>query len=346
DGLAGRQNVKPPAGWPELYPKLRESENTELRRVAGKLAQIFGDDDAIASAVATLKNDSAAPETRREALAALVRQKHPELNRLVARLLADDHLRIDAIRAHKFLEDPAAAARLIRSHASFGADAKRAIVETLAARRGFDEVFVRAIESGKIAKADVPTYVARSLEQSLGSSFIKVWGPIKSVSADKAKLLAKYKKLLTDEHVAKGDVAGGRAIYSRTCAACHKLFDAGGEVGPEITGANRANLDYILYQIIDPNDDVPETYRMVLVTTLDGLVLNGRVAEEDADRLVLITTEGRKAILKSEIDERVTSPNSIMPEGLLKDLKDDQVRDLILYLRSTKQVPLPKSATP
>ncbi len=81
---------------------------------------------------------------------------------------------------------------------------------------------------------------------------------------------------------------------------------------------------------------------MVVVTTDGGLIISGRVVEEDTQRLILQTTTERKTILKNEIDERQLSPKSMMPEQMLAALKDDDVRDLILYLRSNKQVPLPE----
>ena len=125
-------------------------------------------------------------------------------------------------------------------------------------------------------------------------------------------------------------------------AVGHVLYGEGGAIGPELTGSNRADLDYILYQVLAPNDDVPDAYRMVNVATVDGKVLNGRIADEDDVRLVLETPEGQKSILKNEIDERVLSKLSMMPEGLLSSLKDPEIRDLILYLRAKNQVPLPK----
>ena len=45
----------------------------------------------------------------------------------------------------------------------------------------------------------------------------------------------------------------GRAVFDRTCLSCHKLFDAGGDVGPDLTGSDRANPDYILENVLDPS---------------------------------------------------------------------------------------------
>ena len=342
EGLRGQRNVKPPANWATVYPKLRESSDATVRRMAGQLAQIFGDRDAFQEAIETVRNTKAPVALRREAFRSLLTQQRPELAGLLPHLLEEKLMRTDAIRAYASFNDKTAPARLLKSSAQWSTDERRVVIETLASRKTYARALIRAIHAGKVSKRDVPAYVARNLQQMLGSSFTEVWGEVKAANVDKAKLISQYKKRLSDDHLANGSVSNGRAVFARTCAACHTLFGAGGKVGPDITGSNRANLDYILYQILDPNDDVPDAYRLVIVTTVDGKVLNGRIAEEDPRRLVLETAEGPAVILKQDIDERKRSKLSLMPEGLLEPLKDPEVRDLILYLRSNKQVSLPK----
>ena len=82
---------------------------------------------------------------------------------------------------------------------------------------------------------------------------------------------------------------------------------------------------------------------MVTILTEDGRAVNGVVAEEDAVRVVLKTVENpRLVIAKSDIDERVVSKKSMMPDGQLEALKPQEVFDLIKYLRTTEQVELAK----
>jgi putative heme-binding domain-containing protein len=154
--------------------------------------------------------------------------------------------------------------------------------------------------------------------------------------------MAKYKAMLTDAVLAKANTGHGRAIFERTCIACHVLYGAGGIVGPDLTGSNRANLDYILAQILNPSEVMQESYQLVIVTTRDGRTLSGTVAAEDNQQLTLRLVGQDSIVTKSEILSREKSPISMMPEGLLKTLKADEVRDLIAYLRTTAQVPLPK----
>jgi putative heme-binding domain-containing protein len=120
------------------------------------------------------------------------------------------------------------------------------------------------------------------------------------------------------------------------------LYGSGGNVGPDLTGSNRANLDYILAQIINPSEIMQEAYHLVVVTTRDGRTVSGIVAAEDAQQLTLRVIGQDTVLAKSEIQSREKLPISMMPEGLLKALSDEEVRDLISYLRTTSQVPLPK----
>jgi cytochrome c oxidase cbb3-type subunit I/II len=173
----------------------------------------------------------------------------------------------------------------------------------------------------------------------LGAPFTAVYGEVRVVAEDRTKLIAKYKALCNPDAIAAADAARGRAIYQRTCAACHTLYGEGGQVGPDLTGSNRANLDYILLNSVDPSYDVPDAYKTVSVLTVDGRSVNGVLAEEDATRIILKTAEQpRVVIAKRDIEQRRVSPNSMMPEGQLDQMKPQEVLDLIKYLRTTRQV--------
>ena len=176
----------------------------------------------------------------------------------------------------------------------------------------------------------------------LGEKFTEVYGEIQEVSQDKSKLIAKYKAKLDSKDFLKASAVKGRAVYQATCAACHKMFEAGGIIGPDLTGSNRADKDYILLNIIDPSFDVPEGYRMVTVTKKGGQVLVGSIGEEDDQKIVLKMVGTKVVIPKSEIVSRKVSKVSMMPEGLLNNLSDKDFFNLIKYLQTDKQVELPK----
>ena len=194
-------------------------------------------------------------------------------------------------------------------------------------------------------RSDVPAYVARLLQRVVGNGFLEVWGPVQAISSEKESLFAKYKGLLSSDRVAAANASNGRVLFEKTCLNCHKIYGKGGEIGPDITGANRTNLDYVLGNILTPSAVIQDAYRMHLIFTFDGQAYSGIPASEDERylRLRVANRDEPVTIPKSEIESREIAKFSMMPEGLLKNLKDEQVLDLVKYLQSLKQVDLPKN---
>ncbi len=142
--------------------------------------------------------------------------------------------------------------------------------------------------------------------------------------------------------MAGADPIQGKAVFDRTSSPCHVMYGEGGVIGPDLTGSNRANLDYILLNILDPSDDIPDSYKMVTVTTHEGQTRVGAVSEEDSRRVVLNAVGQKQVVAKQDIKSRVVSDISMMPEGLLMTLKDDEVANLIRYLRTEEPLDIVK----
>jgi len=339
-GLSGRRNVKPPKDWEALKENLKKKNNQDLLKLVNQLSQIFGDEGASRNALNVLRNNKAEINRRRDALKSLLVQRHIDVPAVLEGLL-DQPFRLDVIRAYASYDYPEAPGILLGRYGDFDTSAKRTVIETLASRKSYARALVSAMGKGKVSKEEIPAYVARNLYSMLGKSFEKVYGKVEQVSADKDKLIAKYKSMVLSSDVSKADAPNGRAIYKRTCGACHVLYGEGGKIGPELTGSNRSDLDYFLLNVLAPSYDVPEGYRMVIITSNDGQVSVGNVIEEDANKVVLNMVGQQSVIAKSDVKTRVTSKISMMPEGLLLALKDQEILDLIKYLRTQKQVPLP-----
>jgi putative heme-binding domain-containing protein len=342
-GLEGRRNVTPPMGWSGLAKKLSKSKNKTVLELTTQLSQIFGDKDALLKSIAVLRDTSAKPTDRRRALRSLLAQKNKAASEILESLLDHPELQLDAIRGYASVENPKAPAILLARFSKLNPQNQKAVVETLASRKIYANALLTALREKKIKREDIPVQVARSLSLTLGTAFEDVYGKIKSVGADREKQIAKYKKLLRPEAMETANASRGRVVFNKTCASCHTLYGEGGKVGPDLTGSNRANLDYILLNSVDPSYDVPEGYKAELISTLDGLLITGVIAEEDGTKVVLKTAEQpRVVIAKEDIENRKTSDKSIMPDGQLDELKTQQVLDLIKYLRTTEQVELEK----
>ena len=179
-------------------------------------------------------------------------------------------------------------------------------------------------------------------DKKVGERLTKVWGQLQPASTQRVALTSKYKALLTDSELARADLPKGRQSFVKNCAACHKLYEDGGDVGPALTGAQRGNLDYMLENVLDPSAVVPREYQVNVIFLNDGRTINGIIRNE-TDKAVTVRTANETIVIpKDEIESRSVSKMSMMPEGLFDKLPDREVRDLVAYLRGKKQVPLPK----
>ncbi len=341
-GLEGRRSVRTPEGWSTLSNTLACSTSATVRQHALALSQIFGDTVAVASALECVQDSSIAAAQRCSTLSLLLEQQNQEASQLLKVLIDEPALTMIAIRGYAVVRNDEAPAILISRYPELNSQQQRAVVETLASRKSYAEALLKALQTNQIQPSAVPVQVARSLKNLLGKKFTNVYGALPVVGAEREHLIKKYKKLCKPSAVAAADASRGRAVFQKTCAACHVLYGEGGKVGPELTGANRANLDYILLNSVYPSLDVPHAYRTVSVLTVDGRVVNGVLAEEDETKIVLRTPEQpRVVIAKEDIDFRKISRQSMMPDGQLDAMKPQEVIDLVKYLGTTEQVELP-----
>ncbi|MBT3842462.1 MAG: c-type cytochrome, partial [Verrucomicrobia bacterium] len=131
----------------------------------------------------------------------------------------------------------------------------------------------------------------------------------------------------------------GRELFMQRCAACHKLFHKGGEVGPNLTHYQRDDLDTLLPGILDPSREIREGFEQMHVQTRDGRLLSGFLADRTDKLLILRGIDGGDMVIEqSQVESAKVSPHSLMPEGLLAGLSDQQLRDFFAYLRIAQPI--------
>lgn len=119
------------------------------------------------------------------------------------------------------------------------------------------------------------------------------------------------------------------------CLNCHQLFGEGAKIGPDLTAVDRKNLEVLLPNVIDPGAVIREGFQQYVVTTADGRVLTGLLAENTKELVTVLDAKGvRTTIRAKEIDSLVRAETSLMPEGILDPLSDQELRDCFAYLRS------------
>lgn len=345
EGLRGRKRMAMPAGWPALYARLARSESAAVRENGMLLALVFGDVHALADLRKTVLRTSAPTSQRQTALEALLVQHPADLAPVLHGLLLDRSMRRLALRGLAGLADPATPQRILAVYPELTIDEKQDALATLASRKEYARALLEAMEKKVVARADVSAYTARQLhalnDKTIRAKLRQLWGEVRESAPEKQKQLARFKALLTPAALKSADPGKGRMVFSQTCQKCHKLFGEGASIGPDLTGYNRSELDYLLVKLIDPSSQVARDYRMSVVETRAGRVITGIVVEHSPRRLVVQTATERIVLGAEDVETVRESALSIMPEGQLDALTKQQVRDLIAYLSGKAQVPLP-----
>ncbi|MFK5971875.1 MAG: PmoA family protein [Flavobacteriaceae bacterium] len=341
-GLEGRFDIRAPKNWKTVYPRLKS--NQEVAGLALKVAQLFGDTEAAKQFLLTLKNTTATVEVKKEALKSLASRQREELVPILSTLLNQPELSLVAIRAMAAYEHEPFASLLVARFYTFNTQEQGEALQTLASRTTYGRLLTQAIKNETIKKNDVPAYVARQLRRVVGNGFVEVWGPIDQLSGNKATAYKRYRHLLTEQALATADPGKGRHLFQRSCSACHSLYNEGGTIGPDITGSNRSNTDYLLNNLIEPSSEIQDDYKMVVITSRDGRTYSGNIiAENDRQLTMRVIGQDQLVLNKSDIQSRETSTVSMMPEGLMQTLSDKEILDLFAYLRTNEQVELVES---
>jgi putative heme-binding domain-containing protein len=256
-------------------------------------------------------------------------------------MLADPAMQVEAMELRPALLD------LDESETAIsGLDLKqKARIARLAVRENKIDRLLHWLETGRLRKPEVPADVVARLreakkpqQQELVTS---IFGVVRAGAAERQALIAEWHKKITPEVLAKADPKVGRGVFERTCAACHRLFGEGGQVGPELTGGDRQNISHWLDNVLDPNALIGPGYELHEFTKKDGSTITGMFAGENDHEYILKTVGVETRIPKSDVSNDKPLGISMMPEGLLTGMSDEEVANLIKYLSSPAQVEKP-----
>ena len=255
-------------------------------------------------------------------------------------------MRREALRGLGAFEDAKTPQSILAILQKLDPAGKRDALTTLASRVSYAKALMAAIDKGEVKANELPADIVRQLrahgQKDINTKLDKVWGVSRSTPKTKLKEIAKYKKLLEAKPAKPVNLSRGRALFQRTCAQCHKLYGEGGEIGPDITGSNRNNLDYLLTNILDPNAEIPNDYRTTILRTKDNRILVGVVRRSEGQSVTMATPAEVVTMGKSDVVSIEQQNFSMMPEGLVLAFNQDELHDLVAYLRGTGQVQLPK----
>jgi putative heme-binding domain-containing protein len=343
--LKGFTQAKAPSNWKSAADLLEKENDPQIKKLARELSAVFGDGRALDELRLMVSNEKLDFPARKRALQTLVQKKAAGFFPTLTNLFRERDMGIEAVKAIGVLGQPDDLKVLVREYPNQKSEsAKVEIVNALAARPVSARLLVDAVQSGLIKKQEVSAFQVRQLrtlnDPEIEKSLVKLWPEQKPLGDDKRRQMNHYSALLTSDRLAKTDLKNGRRVFDQSCAVCHKLYSVGGIIGPDLTGADRRNLNYLLDNMIDPAGIVAENYRVSVIELKDGRTINGVIAKKTERTIEVQTPTELLTLEKGQIDSVSESNQSMMPEGLLQALDEKQVADLISYLMTENQVSL------
>lgn len=361
-------------GWPkdtrrELDAAANQAVDRLLERLStGGKGQLI----TLAMALGSSRLEQHAKEISAALLDSIADDKQTEAARIAAARQLIEFRPADAEVATELLNkvsprtDPALAAGIIESLEASRApelgtalierlvglppSASAAAVRVLLARADSARELLNAIDAGKVQWSDLTldqrqalaTYPDRRVAFR-ARDLLRRGGGLPD--ADRQRVLNELLPLTKQT----GDVDRGKLLFKNQCAKCHTHSGEGTKVGPDLTGMAVHPKEELLTHIIDPSRSVEGNYRAYTVVTQDGRVLVGMLASETRTSIELFDAEGKQhAVLREEIDALSASSKSIMPEGFEKQVKPEEVVDLLEFLSAKGRflpLPLEKAAT-
>jgi putative membrane-bound dehydrogenase-like protein len=347
--LQGWRKAEAPTGWKVALQELASSDNRQIQQRARELLVVFGDGRALEELTQLAIAEHGPVHQRRSAIRSLVMSRAEGLAPVLQQLLEDRDVAAEAIRGLAAFADPKTPELIIRYYNRLDADAQSGAINTLASRPVSASALLFAVAKGKIERQDVPAYLIRQMwsfeDGQIRDQLQTLWPEFRHTSEEKTQKIVEYQQQLTNQQILSANQSLGRVLFERSCATCHRLFGHGGTIGPDLTGAQRQNLTFLLQNIVDPSLQVADNYRMSIVVLADGRIINGVVSTREEPVIQVQTPTEQLAIPRDEVEEIVDSQLSMMPERLLDGLSSQQTRNLIAYLMSPQQVPLPEQAS-
>ncbi len=301
-----------------------------------------GEANASAEALSILRNPQSKVEDRLLYARAFGELREPKAMPMLLSVAAGANpfeLRRAALAALSAYNDPTIGAEV--ASMKLPAELHSPAFAFLASRAPWSLALLQAIEAGQIKASAVPADAIERMrlhqEKTVGALMAK-WFPAKATveSTEFQKRISEVEAIL---RAGTGNPYSGEAIYTERCAACHKLFFKGGNIGPDLTRYQRDDLATMLLSIINPNAEIREGYEYHIVETADGRTLSGFLAERDTQVTVLRGLEGEDMILRqSDIRDIRPLGRSLMGEGLLDGFNEKQLRDLFAFLRISQPI--------
>ena len=256
EALRGWRKARAPASWASVQAALAGSPDETIARLVRELSVVFGDGRAVTELLGIVAAKDADLAARRDAIRITVEARAANLVPLLNGLLNDRDLGADAIRGLAALDDPGTPGLLLRRFRSLRPDARAEAIVALSSRPAWARALLAAVADAAVDRADVPAFQIRQMQgfpdDEIRRRVTELWPQLRTIPAAKRERIAQLRTRLDARTLAAADLPSGRKLFVQICANCHTLFGTGGKIGPDLTGAQRSDLGYLLENIVDP----------------------------------------------------------------------------------------------
>jgi putative heme-binding domain-containing protein len=224
---------------------------------------------------------------------------------------------------------------LLRGWSGYGPMLRSHVLDTLASRTAWSRRLLDEIATQRLSLAELDAAMRSRLIATSDETLRGDWERILSTSttSDRRQVVADYEKSLT----LGGDTTRGAKVFATRCASCHRVGEVGVDVGPNLLSITDKSPISLLTAILDPGAAVESRYVSYGILTDDGRIHNGLLVTETGSSLKLLSSEGKSVtILRSEIEEIRASGKSLMPDGLEKEISQQDMSDLLQFLRTAQ----------
>ena len=300
-----------------------------------------GDANAIDEALLAIQDEKGPAGKRAEYAILFGEVKQPKSVPVLLDTLSktsDDGLKASILTSLQAYGDAEIARAVLAQYGNYNEDIRSVAQSLLVSRKAWAIDLVNAVDRGEIAASSLPLDTVRRMtihrDEQLANLIQKHWGQIEgATSTEMQELIERYKTVLAGT----GDPYPGKKLYMQMCGKCHTLHAIGGKIGPDLTAYKRDDIRQMLIHIVNPSAEIREGFETQIAVLNDGRVVTGFLVEQDQQTVTLRSPDGQTVSLeRSSLDELNKSRKSLMPEGQLKDLSDDQLRNLFAYLRSSQ----------
>ena len=333
--LAGVHDLEVENSEPKLAGFLNHPSES-VQTAAWEVAEHLRSDELVPRA----SRDAAAPQLpvshRAAAARALRGGQLDTVKPILAQILASNpppELQTAAVECLAAFNDPSVAPELLNHWKTYSPEARKEVVAVLLNQRQRVPVLLKAIEDQQVELAAVDTAArSRLMDDSDHDIAQRARRLFQDQSSDRAKVVESYRDVLK----ISGDEKRGKAVFDTNCARCHMPRVQGGRVGPDLSGVNNKTKEELLTSILNPSYAIEPHYVHYVVTTKDGEIHDGVIANETPGAITLRggTETGDESILRTNIAEIRASSVSLMPDGLEKSMSRQDIADVIAYLRA------------